>query len=406
MRGTTIWRAGLLTIAAVLVPGLAWGQGPHDQGGPVSYQGYAPPPFQEQLPLPIGNTQPDLGGLFVGAEYLLLRQTNPIRGQPIATRGFIDEDGSITGVPGIHIGTGVLALDANQVSGPNGFQPGFRAGAGWRYGDGSAISVDFIYLTTSRKIAAATLAPPGLNVFNNFSESFISAPVFNFPNNFAGPPDKIGVGNPEAAFGIWNGASIMTLAFDQRFNQAQATYRFPVYETECYRMSGLVGPRIAWIWERFRWVTTDLPASGTPNFDTDVAVYNNIVSNVMYGVHAGGSQEWYIGHGFAVQLDLEAALFADSVAEQASYELGNHFGVRNKRSRREVVVVPEFQGMLGMQWYPYEGVQIMVGYNLMWFLNTIASPQPVDFDYGSLTPRYERTNRLFDGLQAGISFSF
>jgi hypothetical protein len=401
MRGTTIWRACLLTIGAVLVPGLAFGQ---DQGGPVGYQGYSLP--DPQLPLPIGNTQPDQGGLFLIGQYVMFRQTNPIQGQPIATRGFTDTDGSITGVPGAHIGSGVIALDANQVSGPNGFQPGFNAGLGWRFGDGSALSFDWTYLTTNRTIAAATLAPPGGNVFLNFSESFISAPVFNFPNNFAGPPDKIGVGNAEAAFGIWNGASIMTLAFDQRFNQAQITYRMPVYETECFRMSGLVGPRMAWIWERFQWVTTDLPASGTPNFDTDVAVYTNIVSNVMYGVHAGSSSEWYIGHGFAVQLDLEAALFANSVKEEASYQLGNHFGVTNKRSRREFTVVPEFQGMLGMQWYPAEGIKLMVGYNLMAFLNTVAAPQPVDFNYGSLTPNYQRQNRLFDGITAGISFSF
>ncbi len=405
MRGTTIWRGCLLAIGAALVPGLAFGQG---QGGPASYQdsyswmgGEA-----QQLPLPVGNTQPGLGGPYVFGEYLMWRQTNPIKGQPIATRGFTDEDGSITGVSGLHIGTGSIALDADQVSGPNGFQPGFRAGLGYRFGDGSTISANFIYITTNTTIAAAGPLPASLNVFNNFAESFISAPVFNFPNNFAGPPDKIGVGNPEVAFGIWNGASIMTLSFDQRFQQAEIAYRFPVYETECYRMSGLVGPRIAWIWERFRWVTTDLPASGTPDFDTDVAVYNNIVSNVMYGVHAGASQEWYIGHGFAVQLDLEAALFADSVKERADYELGNHFGTMNKRSRREFVVVPEFSGMLGLQWYPHEGIQLMVGYDLLLFLNTVASQQPVDFDYGSLTPRYDRTARWFDGIQAGISFSF
>ena len=399
MRGTTIWRACLLTIGALLTPSLAWGQ-----GGPVEYQGYSLP--DPQLPFPIGNTQPDQGGFFVTGQYIMFRQTNPIQGQPIATRGLTDTDGSITGIPGIHIGTGTLALDANQVSGPNGFTPGFLAGAGWRFGDGSAINLNWMYLTTNRTIAAATLAPPGGNVFNNFSESFISAPVFNFPNNFAGPPDKVGVGNAEAAFGIWNGASIMTLAFDQRFNQVEFTYRFPVYETECFRLSGLVGPRITWLWERFTWVTTDLPQSGTPNFDTDVAVYNNIVSNVMYGIHAGSSTEWYIGAGFAVQLDLQAALFADSVAERASYELGNHFGTKNQRSRRVWQVVPEFQGMLGIQWYPAEGVQLMFGYNLMAFINTIASPQPVDFDYGSLTPRYEGFTRLFDGFQAGIVFSF
>ena len=254
-------------------------------------------------------------------------------------------------------------------------------------------------------------APPGLLVGSRLENSFLSSPVFNYPNDFAGPFDKLGTGTgppgpgPESAFGIWNGASIMTIEFEQRAQQIEATYRIPVFETETYRLSGLVGPRFFWIWERFRWVTTDLDSTGNslPNF---VGVYNNIVSNVMYGVHAGASNEWYIGHGFAVQLDLQVALFADSVKERADYELGNHFGTMNKRQRREFVVVPEFSSMLGLQWYPHEGIQLMVGYDLLLFLNTIASPQPVDFDYGSLTPRYERVNRLFDGIQAGISFSF
>ena len=179
MRGTTIGRACLLTIGALLTPGLAFGQiGP---SGPVEWQGYAPPDIHEQLPLPIGNTQPEHCGFFVMGSYVMFRQTNPIQGQPIATRGFTDVDGSITGSAGLHIGSGVLALDAIQVSGPNGFAPGFDAGFGWRFRDGGVLSFDWIYLTTTRKIAAATLAPPGLDVGSNFSESFISAPVFNFP---------------------------------------------------------------------------------------------------------------------------------------------------------------------------------------------------------------------------------
>src|SRR5581483_8164361 len=88
MRGTTIWRGCLLAIGVALAPGLAFGQ--IDQyGGPVGYQGYAPP--ENPLPIPVGSTQPDLGGLFLTGQYVMLRQTNPIRGQPIATRGFIDE---------------------------------------------------------------------------------------------------------------------------------------------------------------------------------------------------------------------------------------------------------------------------------------------------------------------------
>ena len=43
----------------------------------------------------------------------------------------------------------------------------------------------------------------------------------------------------------------------------------------------------------------------------------------------------------------------------------------------------------------------------MMFFNTVSSKHPVDFNYGSLTPGYDKgTFRIFNGFNAGISFTF
>lgn len=72
------------------------------------------------------------------------------------------------------------------------------------------------------------------------------------------------------------------------------SYRKPVYETDDYRLSASVGPRFVWIWERFKWIATDLNLYGEGN-NLDAAAYTNIVSNRMYGINAGLGQEWYLG---------------------------------------------------------------------------------------------------------------
>src|SRR5262249_28419024 len=152
-------------------------------------------------------------------------------------------------------------------------------------------------------------------------ESFLTSPVVNVPVEFSGPPNKVvglngNTANPQAAFGLWNAATEMTIEFLQRTQEYELTYRFPVWDTECYRLSGLVGPRFFWIWERFKWRTVDFsPADPIPS-PFDVGLYSNIVSNRMYGFHAGCQQEWYLGHGFAFNWDLQGALLMDVVKER------------------------------------------------------------------------------------------
>jgi hypothetical protein len=395
--------------AWLLATGLALAQGTARAQSDAT--GYALP--DPNLPLPIGNTHPGEGQFFAAAEFVFFRQTNPMRDQEVAVRGFIPVDDSVAGFGTAtkFIGTGREALDVHSVSGPNSYQPGFNIELGWKFGtstslSGPTLSLGFLYLVEAKHMAAATLAPPNLTVGRDQADSFLFAPVYNFPPEYAGPQFKIATGNSEAIYGIWNGATNMSLEFVQRAEQIQATYRVPVFETPTYRLSGLVGPRFFWIWERFRWRTVDTDFTGLqqPNW---VGNYTNEVSNRMYGVFFGCSNEWYLGKGFACQVDLVGAALANFVTEKAIYELGTKYsGPSSQRTKKDYTFVPELQGDAYLAWYPTEAVQIRVGYSLMAFFNTIASTQPISFNFGGLDPGYGSQFRIFDGLRAGIAIAF
>lgn len=374
--------------------------------GTTGAPGYAP--SDPQIPLPIGSTRPEDGGFYPWVQYTMWRQTNPLRSQGVANRGFLVVDNSIPGVaPHTFFGSGAIALDVQQVTGPNPYQPGFEMGFGWKFNDGSSLSASFLYLASTQNRAVATPVPKGFNVGADLADSFLFSPVFNFPPGFAGPDSKIAVGGPQAVNGIWNGASIMTLEFQQRFQQWDMSYRRTIYDTECYRLSGLMGPRFVWIWERFTWKTTDIDLASNASSPQDVGIYTNIVSNRMYGAHISAQQEWYCGHGFALMLTTEAGLFLDSAKEQPKYETGARFDPpENKRNLREWAVSPELRCTAAVNWYPWESIQLSLGYDLMIFFNTISSPQPISFDYSGLNPKYESTTRLFDGFRVGVTIWF
>jgi hypothetical protein len=403
MRNQTIKRtAWLLAAWALLTPGRLW-------AGADDAAGYAPPDFQ--LPLPLYSTRPEAGGLFVDGGYVMYRQSNPLREQLVAIRGFQVVDFSIPPiVPGQFIGDRAPALDVNQIRGPGEYQPGFKVAIGYRFEDESALTLSWMYLLSHRTTAFATPLPPNGNTGLFLEDSFLFSPVVNVPLEFSGQ-QKISQGNPGALFGIWNGASQMYIEFLQRTQMWDLNYRFPVYDTECYRLNGLVGPRFFWIWERFKWRTVDVPtdAAGNVGIPTpvDVGIFTNITSNRMYGPNAGCEQEWYLGHGFACVLDLEAALYLDIIKERQRFELGDHFaGPVDKRSRTDYRIAPELQATLSLQWYPTEGIQMQIGYDVMAFFNTAASRQPIAFDMSALDAHYLSTFRLFDGLTATIAFVF
>jgi hypothetical protein len=418
----TVGRAWVLVALAALTPRGAFAQFVNSPGGQGAGASIGPdyaPPANLDLPLPLFSTNPASGGLYLSGGYVMYQQTNPLRDQLVAVRGLIAVDDTFDGqgTAGTFFGTRNNALDVHQVTGPSTYQPGFIVEGGWKFTDGTALTVSYWWVTEAQYRAVATLAAPNLQVLSNQTDSFLTAFVFNFPAQFAGPNFKVNnnlVGSqvgPQATFGIWNAASAMTESFIQRSQQLEATYRIPFFDTECYRISGLIGPRFFWIWERYAWLTTDLgsdvlngPVIEQPQW---TALYTNIVSNRLYGVHAGISQEWYLGAGFAAMLDVQGATFLDVIKERAKYQLGMRDGfVANKRSRMQYTIVPEFQGTASVMWYPWEGIQVKLGYDVFGFFNTISSPRPISFDYSGLDPNYERTFRLFDGIQASIAFIF
>ena len=410
MRTRNGWLALLLTTGVALAPTLVRGQDV---------------PFADpQIPLPLGHDRLEKGGLFTGMEFMFFKQTNPIKHQVIAQRGILDFDGSISAdlngivvpiatgtpiilpgdaAPGTFLGSGVTALDAEQTAGPSSYQPGFRLTTGWRFNDGRTIEFSWMTLTEAKFSAVATLVPPTLQPGTLFTETFLFSPVVNFPNDFAGPRFKVALGNPLAAYGIWNGAAVETISFTQRYTQYDIGSRIPVFETDFCRCYGLVGVRHVSLWERFAWRTVAQNFAGVSGQD-DVANYNNIVSNQMYGVDIGIGSEWYIGRGFSISLDGRAAGMVDIVHEIARY-VRSDFAIGNKRAKRDYSVVPELEGQVNVWWYPWEGVQIRVGYDFMNFFNTVSSPQPVSFDYSALTPAYDKhTYRYIEGFNVGIGF--
>jgi hypothetical protein len=348
----------------------------------------------------------ETGGFFVDMEYVMWRQTNPLKHQPIAVTGFFDADGSITGHVGRFVGSRTPVLFADDVGGPATYQPGWKIGAGWRFEDGSAVEVSWMNILESNYGAVETLARPNFRGGALLENTFLTAPVFNFPAEFAGPDLKVNRGNAGATFGIWNAASVMSLNFVQRTEEVAVTYRVPIFDTDCWRCYGLVGPRFFWEWERFFWRTVDYDTAGDVPQPSWVGLYTNIVSNRMYGAFVGCGNEWYMGHGFAVSLECQASMYLDYVREIAKYETGMRDGIANRRSKIDYNVVPDVRTNLQLWWYPTEGIQVRIGYDLMAFFNTIAAPEPVNFNYGGLDPAWRSQCRFFDGINAGIAFIF
>src|SRR5207245_8523168 len=121
-----------------------------------------------------------------------------------------------------------------------------------RFGDGTTVDFTWMSLAENRYGAVATLVPPGLNPGPLLADTFLFAPVFGFPNDFAGQPIKLALGNPNAAYGIWNAASVMSLDFIQRFSQYDITLRTPFFQTECCRCYCMAYMRIPLIVESMR----------------------------------------------------------------------------------------------------------------------------------------------------------
>ncbi len=427
MRSKTGWSALLLTAGLALAP-----------AGVRAQMGVDKPP-DPVVPLPLYHPRADVvGGTYTALEFVMFRQTVPVSHQLIAVRGLVDVDGSITGdlngtvvnsdtappfiirgplVPGNFLGTATPALFADDLKNQYTFQPGYRLTLGYRFNSGSAIEANWMQLVKVTYSANASLIPHN---FENLAagggllaDTFLFAPFFNLPPEFAGPNQEVALGNPGAAFGIFNGAINMNISFAQYYDEFNLQGRVPYYQTDCTRLYGLAGGRFAWIWEQWklRAVAADVNGQSRPE---DVGVYTNTVSNRMYGPFVGCGFEQYIGNGFGVSLEMTAAGLLDISKERAYLQNGDRAVtdrttpfVRLKKAVTDFGVVPEVTANAQVHWYPIEGVQIRAGYNFMSFFDTIAAKDPVAFDARSFDPDWKRRGvRFLDGFNVGVGFIF
>lgn len=374
-------------------------------------QDYAPP--DPQYPLPLYSTRPADGGLYLGLQFVYYQQTMPIKDQIIAFRGFFDADGSISqalggpGTPGTFIGSHKPALSSTDI-GQSQYIPGFQMFAGWRLRNGATIEFDWMHLNKVKYAGGASIEPFLFQGGNNLADTFITAPVFNFPNEFAGPAQKVAVGNPNATFGIWDAASVMTIQFTQRYDQYDFLGRVPIFQTDNNRCYGLVGLRNAYMVEKFTWRTVSVDVTGNSGPDS-VAIYNNNVTNNLFGPIVGCGDEWRCGDTpvgtFALSLDVKGGLLVDFIREYTKYQRGD-LAIASKLTRRQTSIVPMLQCQPNLCWYPIEGVQIKVGYDIFGLFNTGVCPYPVDFNFLGLNPALQHSARYFNGMNTGISFIF
>jgi hypothetical protein len=371
------------------------------------------PPPSTILPLPFGRPRLDQGGFYVASEFTYYLMTNPLKSQPLAFRGIQDMNDTIHAAiglgptPGNFIGTKSEALDVNSVSGPNSYTPGFTLTLGYRWQDGFAAEVKWLHLFETKNSATAGLLPPG-QAGAALEETFLTSPVFNFPPAYAGPGNQTGQGSGTAILGIWDGSSLQTITFIQRFDQVEINFRIPIQESECWRTYGIVGPREQILYERFTWRVVSQEGNGNvaPN---DTATYTNTTANDMYGVKAGVGNEWFLGDspagGFSLSVDLTASMMLDFVKGRPKYELGDR-STATGHARNWLNFVPEGDANINLWWYPYEGIIVRLGYDALAMFNTMGSSRPVDFNFGSITPEYSSTFRYFGGVNFGVGFIF
>jgi hypothetical protein len=385
-------------------------------GKPVLAQGndYVVPGLTERnSPLPTAN--PGGHGIFTFGEFLLMTQQPAIGKQTIAVRGLLDTRGLITGVPGGQIGSFAPALSTEDLARTS-WLPGFNVGIGYKFDDGLSVFLSYSHLLSHSSHAGATQATPFARGRADLSDTFLTAPVYNFPPQYAGPAVKttfddingdgvIDAGEGGNFYGVWNGASVMDIQFDQWFNQAEIGARFPLFQTEYSRIYGLAGGRFDMIMERFKWRTVSYDINGVAG-PRDVGQYNNTLSQRMYGPFIGCGHEAYLGKSFGISLDLTAAALLNIIKERAKYKLGSE-EIQNKLSRDEFGIVPNFNAALNLTWYPIEGVQMRVGYNAWTFFNTKYMNEPVSFNYGGIDPAYDtKVFRIIHGVNVGFGVFF
>jgi hypothetical protein len=343
-------------------------------------------------------------GFYGGMEFVMLTQTRAIGNQTIAKRGFYDISGAFTGTPGAFIGDGDVAISP-KLFGNRTFQPGFNLEIGYRFGDGTRAFLRYMQLYDAHYSLGASPIPPFFDTRTDLANTFLSSPVHNFTNFFAGPPGKVNGVPDSSVYGIWNAASQMDIKFTQRFQQLQAGVRVPVLQSEYSRVYGAAGFQFSWFFERFFWRTVSQDQAGNASTH-DAARYTNTLSQRMYGPFLGCGHEIFVANQFSLSLDLTGAILLNVEKQRAKYILEDQT-VQSKWGREDFHMVPNANAEVNLWWYPIEGVQMRIGYQAMTFFNTQYMRDPVGFNYGNIQPGYStKYFRLLHGFNVGVGFFF
>jgi hypothetical protein len=395
-------------IGGAVLAAVVWAGGPSvASANPTSQsEGGFQVPLNAEHVIPIPTGQAGQPGFYTSAEYVMLTQSKAIGDQTIAVRGFFDYTGRITGTPGTLVGSGTDALNTRKM-GPREFQPGFRIEVGYRFDTGTRLYANYMQLYDAHYSAGATLAVFAPN--RNLADTFVSAPVFNFNQQFSGAQFNTSADNPDNGgfntFGIWNAASIMDIKFTQRFQQAEIGMRTPLFATDYSSVYSLGGARFAWFFERFQWRTVDIANDGSAP-PQNVATYSNTLSQRMYGLFVGCGHEIYLGNMFSASLDLTAAAYMDMTKARAKYRVEDRSS-QSKFGRENFYLVPSATADFNIWCYPVEGVQFRLGYTGMTFFNTRQMREPVGYNFGNIDPNYgTKYFRLIHGFNVGIGFFF
>jgi hypothetical protein len=468
MSSRTKWWLGMILTAALAAPLTARGQECGPQAGLGAMPNYGAPVTEWPLPLmwDARNEGPFfameavamrinniLGGQLV-AQRGFWDDTGLARGDPTGPV-LIVQDGrnansqialllADAGTPGQFVGSGAPAMYVSDVNDASRFTPGTRLTAGWRLRNGLVFDVSYLQLVAARGKASVGIIPPrSESLRDDLANSFVSTPFFNYTPEFAGaqrdvisdvflfpvPPNTGTVslvnpgsatgapneiitddasiddiiafrGTPIAAYGVGNAAEIIVASYRQQFNTGELNVRVPLFQGDVTRTYFTGGFRYAFLQERYRLYITDLDVEG----NKFMMRYTDRIKNRYYGMQLGLGSEAYLGLGWSFSVEAKAGVAAEN--SLASTEIANLLNSSFHQEDNQFGVVGLFQGGAYIWWYPIEGVQLRFGYEYLGIVNARRSPNPLDYNLGSLSPTRERKYLSVDGVTVGVGFIF
>ena len=100
--------------------------------------------------------------------------------------------------------------------------PGTQLTLGYRFEDGIAVEINWLHLQEAKYPAQASIIPQKFNVAPDLSNTFLFSPVYNFPGEFRGEPNKV-AGGPA-------GHDLRHLERRRRWIRSSSSKRLDIYD--------------------------------------------------------------------------------------------------------------------------------------------------------------------------------